>query len=175
MRCMPMRDTPIEMHAHNMYALENRALESHALESHALESHVHKRYSYKNPFCYSTPTVSMEGSYRTETSASSKLSETYIGPLIRLWWMMLARRNFSRFRNLGFGSFCHSTLPYPVSLVAMAPTSYSNSTDLWIRLSSLSLDLVGVDPMPLDLRYSSQMRCTVETCLPTNAPPLDHR
>ena len=94
------------MHAHDMYALEN-----HVLESHALESHAYKRYPYKNPFCYSTPTVSMEGSYRTEASASSKLSETYIGPLIRLWWMRLARRNFSGFRNLGFGSFCHSTPP----------------------------------------------------------------
>jgi hypothetical protein len=51
----------------------------------------------------------MEGSYRTEASASFKLSEVYIGPLIRLWCMMLARRTFLDFRNLGFGPFCHST------------------------------------------------------------------
>ena len=40
-----------------------------------------------------------------------------------------------------------------------------NSADLWIWLSSLSLNLVGVDPMPLDVTYSSQAHCTAETCL----------
>ena len=53
------------------------------------------------------------------------------------------------------------------SFVATAPTLYDNDTNLWIRLSLLSLNLVGVDPMPLDLRHSSQARCTIETCLLT--------
>jgi hypothetical protein len=30
------------------------------------------------------------------------------------------------------------------------------------------LNLVGVDSMPLDFRYSNPARYTVETCLPTN-------
>jgi hypothetical protein len=41
------------------------------------------------------------------------------------------------------------------SFVVIAPTLYGNSTNLWIRLSSLSLNLVGVDSMPLDLGYSN--------------------
>jgi hypothetical protein len=57
------------------------------------------------------------------------------------------------------------------SFVAIAPTLYGNSTNLWIRLFSLSLNLVGVDSMPLDLRYSNSARCAVETCLPINGPP----
>src|ERR1700728_4582956 len=54
------------------------------------------------------------------------------------------------------------------SFVAITPTLYSNSTNLWIRLFLLALNLVGVDSMPLDLRYSNSARYTVETCLPTN-------
>jgi hypothetical protein len=57
------------------------------------------------------------------------------------------------------------------SFVPIAPTLYGNSTNLWIRLSSLFLNLVGVVSVPLDLRYSNSARCTVETCLPTNVPP----
>jgi len=32
---------------------------------------------------------SIEWSYRTEVSTSSELSGVYIGPLIRLWWMIV--------------------------------------------------------------------------------------
>jgi len=54
----------------------------------------------------------IEGSYGTEVSASFKLSGVYIGPLIRLSWIILAGRTFLEFRNLGFGLFCHSTSPH---------------------------------------------------------------
>jgi hypothetical protein len=57
------------------------------------------------------------------------------------------------------------------SFVGMAPTLYGNSANLWIWLSSLSLNLVDVGSIPLDLRYSNSARCTVETYLPTNVPP----
>lgn len=33
-------------------------------------------------------------------------------------------------------------------------------------------NLVGANPMPLNLRYSNSVRCTVETCLRTGVPPL---
>jgi len=33
-------------------------------------------------------------------------------------------------------------------------------------------NLVGANTMPLNLRYSSSVRCTVETCLRTGVPPL---
>jgi hypothetical protein len=46
---------------------------------------------------------------------------------------------------------------------------YGNSTNLWIPLSSLFFNLVGVDSMPLDLRYSNSARCAVETR--TDGPP----
>jgi hypothetical protein len=41
------------------------------------------------------------------------------------------------------------------SFVAIAPTLCGNSTSLWIRLSSLSPNLVSVDSMHLDLRHSN--------------------
>ena len=33
-------------------------------------------------------------------------------------------------------------------------------------------NLVGANTMPLNLRYSNSVRCTVETCLRTGVPPL---
>lgn len=66
----------------------------------------------KSPFLLLCSTGLIEGSYRTEVSASFKLSGVYIEPLIRLWWMMLARRIFLDFRNLGFWGLS-VTLPPP--------------------------------------------------------------
>ena len=85
-----------------MYALEN-----HAFESHALESHAHKRYPYKNPFCYSTPPYRWKDP--TEPKPAHPLS-------YKLWWMMLARRTFLNFRNLGLG--LSVTLPHRTLMTA---------------------------------------------------------
>jgi hypothetical protein len=54
----------------------------------------------------------IEGTYRTEVSASFELSGVYTAPLVRLWWMIVIRDDFVDFRILGFGPFCHSTPPY---------------------------------------------------------------
>ena len=35
-----------------------------------------------------------EGTYRTEISASFKLSGVYTAPLVRLWWMIVACDDF---------------------------------------------------------------------------------
>ena len=109
------------MHAHDMYALEN-----HVLESHALESHAYKRYPYKNPFCYSIPP------YRWKDPTKPKPAH----PLnYKLWWMMLARRTFLDFRNLGFGSFCHPTPPhFEILGVPQYPRIRT-----WTRISPLRL------------------------------------
>jgi hypothetical protein len=53
------------------------------------------------------------------------------------------------------------------SFVPIAPTLYDNSTSLWIWLLLLSLNLVGVNSIPLDPRYSNSARCAGRN-LPTN-------
>jgi hypothetical protein len=105
----PMSATPESYtymrHTQKSHAHERHHHENHALESHALESHAHKRYPYKNPFCYSIPPYQWKDP--TEPKPAHSLS-------YRLWWMMLARRTFSRFSEFRFRSFCHSTPPYHV-------------------------------------------------------------
>jgi hypothetical protein len=130
----------LESHAHKRYPYG-----IHAYEMQAYDTYLRGRYSYKRyvlslslsggrvarnriiekkkpplPFLLFYPTASMEGSYRTEASASFKLSEIYIGPLIRLWWMMLARGTILDFQNLDFGPFCHSTPPYDGTFIESA-------------------------------------------------------
>src|SRR6266576_3610201 len=97
-----MRATP-ESHTHESHAHERNAHESPTHDSHALENHAQKRYPYKNPFCYST------SPYRWKDPTEPKLAHPlsylrFIGPLIRLWWMML-EENFSRFSEFGFWAF----------------------------------------------------------------------
>ena len=59
----------------------------------------------------------------------------------------------------------HVTPSQFYSFVAKALTLYGDSTSLWIWLFSLSLNLVGVDSMFLDLRYSNSARRAVEAIL----------
>src|SRR5271155_6208021 len=63
-----------------------------------------------------------EGTYRTEVSASFKLSGVYIAPLVSLWWTIVVCEAFLDFRNLGIGTFFIYTPPYAVH--------FSSSTNL---------------------------------------------
>jgi hypothetical protein len=119
------------------------------LESHTHESHAYKRYSYKNPFCYSIPP------YRWKDLTKPKPAH----PLsYRLWWVMLAKRSFSRFSEFMFWVFLSL---YPTICGPKRARSWQNSFNNSMMIRRISHLLLCLSAKSERLTFAQKIQLVI--------------
>jgi hypothetical protein len=92
-----------------------------------------------------------EETYRTEISASFKLSGVYTAPLVRLWWMIVVCDDFLIFESWVLG--LSVTLPHrTLSLVAYLRIPLPRYMTL-LALASAIAWVLSCKPLPYQLEW----------------------